>query len=148
MRGASRPEPAILGVVMLGGAAGSVVRYALTRAVHPASNGFPTATLIINLSGSFLLGALLIAVTEVWRPHHLLRPLLGTGVLGGYTTFSTFALEVRGASGSVAVAYLVASVVGGIVAASFGMSVVRRLEPRFEIAGEHEAVDAVDPDLP
>src|SRR5690348_3940267 len=94
---ASRPEPAVLAVVVLGGAVGSVLRYAISRAVHSPADGFPVATLLINLSGSLLLGALIVAVTEIWRPHHLLRPLLGTGVLGGYTTFSTFALEVRGA---------------------------------------------------
>jgi CrcB protein len=147
-RSASRPDRATLAVVILGGAVGSVLRYAVTRAVHPAADGFPTATLIINLTGSLLLGALLVAVTEIWRPHHLLRPLLGTGVLGGYTTFSTFALEVRGTSSGIASGYLLASVVGGVLAAWTGMSLVRRIKPRFAIAAEHEAVDDVDPDLP
>lgn len=144
----ARPEPAVLGAVVLGGAAGSLLRYAVSNGVHPSADGFPWGTLIINLSGSFLLGALLVAVTEVWRPHHLLRPLLGTGLLGGYTTFSTFALEVRGASGAVAASYLIASVAGGVFVAWCGMAAVRRLEPRLRIAPEHGSADSVDPDLP
>jgi CrcB protein len=143
-----RPELSALGVVALGGGVGSVLRYALSRAVHPAADGFPTATLIINLSGSLLLGALVVAVTEVWRPHHLLRPLLGTGMLGGYTTFSTFAMETRGATAAVGIAYVLASVAGGVIAAWLGMSLVRRAEPRLTIAAEHEPVDEIDPDLP
>lgn len=146
--GASRPEPLVLAVVVLGGAVGSVLRYAISRAVHPAADGFPTATLIINLTGSLLLGALIVAVTEIWRPHHLLRPLLGTGLLGGYTTFSTFALEVRGAHAAVATTYLIVSVAGGVLAAWFGMAAVRRMEPRLHIAADHDVADAVDPELP
>jgi CrcB protein len=145
---AGHPDLSALAVVALGGGIGSVLRYALSRAVHPAADGFPTATLIINLSGSLLLGALVVAVTEVWRPHHLLRPLLGTGLLGGYTTFSTFAMETRGSTAGVGIVYVVASVAGGMIAAWLGMSMVRRVEPRLTIAAEHEPIDDIDPDLP
>jgi fluoride exporter len=145
---AVRPYLPTVGVIAVGGGTGSVLRYELTRAVHPAGNGFPIATLGINLLGSLLLGALIVAVTEVWRPHRLARPALGTGLLGGFTTFSTFAVEIRSLAAPVALSYLIASVVGGIVLAAVGMAAVRRLEPRLRQVSEHEDVDPYDPDLP
>ena len=143
-RATSPPAALVAVVVALGGGVGSVLRYELERAIDPASNGFPTATLLINLVGSLLLGMLVVAVTEVWRPHPLLRPLLGTGVLGGFTTFSAFALEAREISGGVATSYVAASVVGGIALAGFGMWITRR----FARPGPHGVADALDPDLP
>lgn len=139
--------PAI-GVIAIGGGTGSVLRYVLARGLAAPAHDFPVATLVTNLLGSLLLGALVVAVTEVWRPHRLLRPALGTGLLGGFTTFSTFALEVRGLATPVSLAYVAASVVGGVVLAAAGMSAVRRIEPRLHPATEHEAVDPFDPDLP
>jgi len=138
----------VVGVIALGGGLGSVLRYAVGRTVPTGAGGFPVATLVINLVGSFLLGALVIAVTEVWRPHRLVRPALGTGLLAGFTTFSSFAVELRALPQPVALGYLLASVVGGIVLAAAGMSAVRWLEPRLALAPEHGTVDPLDPDLP
>lgn len=135
-------------VIAVGGGLGSVLRYELARAVPTAANGFPVATLITNLLGAFLLGALVVAVTEVWSPHRLIRPLLGTGILGGFTTFSTFAYETRGLAGGVALGYLLATVAGGLLLAAAGMAAVRRLEPLLRTSAEHEPVDPYDPDLP
>jgi len=95
-----------------------------------------------------LLGALIIAVSEVWRPHRLVRPALGTGLLGGFTTFSTFAVEMRGLALPVALAYVLTTVVGGLVLAAAGMAAVRRIEPRLHPALQHELVDPFDPELP
>lgn len=138
----------VVGVIAVGGGIGSVLRYGVERALPLAAGGFPVATLVTNLLGSFLLGALVVAVTAVWRPRRLIRPALGTGLLGGFTTFSTFAVENRSLALPVALAYLVTSVVGGIVLAAVGMSVVRRLEPRLRPVLEHEVLDPYDPDLP
>jgi CrcB protein len=138
----------VLGVIAVGGGIGSVLRYGLARALPAAAGDFSVATLVTNLLGSLLLGALVVAVTEVWRPHRLLRPALGTGLLGGFTTFSTFAVEVRGIALPVAVAYLAATVVGGLALAAAGMGAVRRIEPRLRAAPAHEFVDPFDPDLP
>jgi fluoride exporter len=150
-RSASSPHLATMAVIGVGGAAGSAVRYGLSQ-LWPARPGeVPWVTLGINLLGSLLLGMLIVAVTDIWRPHHLLRPALGTGVLGGFTTFSTFAVELRARIGpdpAVAFSYLALSVLGGVAAAAAGMAVIRRLEPRFEIAESHELVDPFDPDLP
>jgi CrcB protein len=111
-----------------------------------AHHQLPVTTLVINLTGSLLLGMLIVALTESWSAHPLLRPFLGTGVLGGYTTFSTFALQVRELSGGDATAYLLLSVVGGVLAAAAGMILMRRLKPA--TTGRRDTVDVIDPDLP
>jgi len=139
-------DPAVLGVIAFGGGCGSVLRWVVSHAWR--GSAFPAATLLINLVGSLLLGALAVAVTEIWRPHRLLRPALGTGVLGGFTTFSTFALESTNRAAGVGSAYVAASLAGGVLCAALGMAAVRRLEPRFRLADEHEALDPFDPDLP
>ena len=138
----------VVGVIALGGGIGSVLRDGLALALPTGAGDFPVATLVTNLLGSLLLGALVVAVTEVWRPHRLLRPALGTGLLGGFTTFSTLAVEVRALALPAATACLAATVVGGLVLAAAGMEAVRRLEPRLRPAAEHEFVDPFDPDLP
>src|SRR5437867_4201937 len=80
--------------VGLGGAAGSVVRYALTVSVQGrAAAGFPIATLLINIAGSFLLGGLMGYFAEEATASAELRLLLTSGFCGGFTTFSTFTWE-------------------------------------------------------
>ena len=114
-----------VGLVAAGGAAGAVARWALEQQWPASGTGIPWATLAINLSGAFLLGILMAVVVEAGRGPGWLRPLLGVGLLGGYTTFSTLALELRDmlAAGHVgaAAAYVVASVVGGLLAAWLGI---------------------------
>ena len=136
-----------MAVIAAGGGLGSLARYGIERAMPHGASAFPTATLLINVVGSFLLGALVVAVTEVWRVHPLVRPALGTGLLGGFTTFSTFAVETRTAPAGIAVAYAAGSVIGGVLLAFAGMYLVRALAPT-----RHEAVDTdvdpLDPDLP
>jgi CrcB protein len=129
-------------VIAAGGGAGSVLRYVLSRAIVAKPGGFPVATLVTNLSGALLLGVLIAAVTA--RPvHPLLRPALGTGLLGGYTTFSTFALEVRGMATGTAAGYLAASLAGGLALAAAGESTTRRL---LRATPYHPV--SIDPDLP
>ena len=82
----------VLLAVALGGAVGAVLRYALLVA-EPDHQGFPWTTFSINVVGAGLL-ALLPASAWV-RRHHLLPPLLGTGVLGGFTTLSTWSDQTR-----------------------------------------------------
>jgi CrcB protein len=127
------PEPAgdgpVLLAVGLGGALGSVARWGVSAA-FPGS-GFPWATLLVNLSGALLLGILMVVVADVLTTSHLVRPFLGVGVLGGYTTFSTYALETRDllAAGDYAAAsaYSLGSVVAGLLAAGLGIAATRRL---------------------
>ncbi|HMR49042.1 MAG TPA: CrcB family protein [Arachnia sp.] len=119
-------------VVFLGGAVGTLIR-ALIEAAWP-SVGWPWATFTINLTGSFLLGLLLTALVRSggdagWR--NLVRLGAGTGLLGGYTTYSTFILEgdllVSSGRVAMAVAYLAGSVLLGALAAVAGVLLARRL---------------------
>jgi fluoride exporter len=82
-------------VVALGGALGALARYGLAQGLPGRPGHFPLATFVTNVAGCFAIGVLMVAVTEIWTVHRLLRPFLGVGVLGGFTTFSTYANEVR-----------------------------------------------------
>lgn len=89
-----RTELPVLAVIMLGGVIGACARYGAERLWPPSELEFPWTTLAINVSGCALMGMLIVAINEVWAGHYLLRPLLGIGVLGGYTTFSEFVGDV------------------------------------------------------
>jgi CrcB protein len=105
--------------VAVGGTLGVLARYGIGRAtLHHES--LLWSTVAINVVGSFLLGLL---VAEHWFDRDL-REGLGVGFLGGFTTFSTFSvqavLEVEGGEPTRAVAYVLASVLGGLAAATAG----------------------------
>jgi fluoride exporter len=81
-------------MVLLGGGAGSLVRFLVATAIMTRTGGrFPFGTVAINITGSFLIGLLMTLLTERLSPHPNLRLLLVTGFLGGYTTFSSFEWE-------------------------------------------------------
>lgn len=114
--------------VALGGAIGASLRYlagvAILRAWGP---GFPMAVLSVNVLGSFLMGVVVVVLGQKGLNH--LSPLLMTGVLGGFTTFSAFSLEAftlfeRGEVGSAAL-YVALSVVGSIGALVIGITLAR-----------------------
>lgn len=136
--GSARPahlQPVLVALVALGGAVGTTARYGLASA-WPTGDGWPVATLTANLLGAFLLGALLEALAgraETARGR-VLRLAVGTGVLGGFTTFSSLAIEVerfaaRGEA-AVGVAYGLASVALGVLAALAGVAVAAHVEGR------------------
>jgi CrcB protein len=116
--------------VAIGGGAGSVLRYLLSQA-FPAGHGFPWAIFAVNVSGCFALGLLMVYLLDVWRPRRLLRPLLGVGLLGGFTTFSTYTagvvLLIRAHALALADAYALTSVVAGLIAVWCGAASARRL---------------------
>ncbi|TDU87246.1 CrcB protein [Kribbella voronezhensis] len=85
------PLAAVLAVIALGGVVGSLARYGLAEAFPHSAGSFPGATFGTNVLGCFLIGVLLARLTPLSHP--LLRPFLGTGILGGFTTFSTFAVD-------------------------------------------------------
>jgi fluoride exporter len=113
----------------IGGALGALARWALSEVV-PSPAGWPWATLLVNGTGCFLLGVLLGIVGRRSPVPAWVTPFLGVGVLGGYTTYSTFAVEVvslvdDGAPG-LAAGYVLLSLVSGIVAVAAGALVGRR----------------------
>jgi fluoride exporter len=84
----------VLLAIAIGGILGSEARYGLNTALPHADGTFPWSTVLINASGCLLIGALMVLLLELTSPHRLARPFLGVGVLGGYTTYSTFAVDV------------------------------------------------------
>ena len=111
--------------VAIGGAVGSVLRYLLTRRIGVADSGFPLATLTANVVGSFVLGALIGLVAD--RLSVDVRTGLFVGLLGGFTTYSTFAFEsvalVRDGAAGLATTYVVLSLAVGVGAAWLGLTV-------------------------
>ncbi|GAA4624081.1 hypothetical protein GCM10023196_022820 [Actinoallomurus vinaceus] len=124
-----RREWSVLATISLGGSLGSLARYLISVAVPVAPGRFPWATFLINVSGCWALGLLMVFVLDVWPPNRYVRPFFGVGFLGGYTTFSTFAVETRNLAGHgawlLAGGYVLASLVGGLAAVWCGMIVAR-----------------------
>ncbi|MEV0943346.1 CrcB family protein [Micromonospora wenchangensis] len=133
-RGELAAHPAaVLGVVAAGGALGALARAGVQAALPHTPTGFPWSTFTVNVTGCLLIGALM-AVLGRRRAGPLVRPLLGVGVLGGFTTFSAYALDVHRAlaagSAGTALAYLAATLVGGLAAVAAGDALAGRLLDR------------------
>jgi CrcB protein len=132
--------------IAAGGAIGSLARWGVTEALPHESGTFAWPTLLENVSGSLLLGLLMAAMLTIWSHTRHVRPFLGVGVLGGYTTFSTYVLDTRGmlAAGRVpeAFGYVAASIVLGLIAVVAGLALGRALFGRRGAAAprEREAV--------
>lgn len=116
--------------VALGGAIGASARHLVgVQAVRLMGHGFPWGTLTVNILGSLLMGVLIEAMALKFGAGQHARAFLATGVLGGFTTFSAFSLDVavlweRGAAG-LAAAYVAASVILSIAALFAGLWLVR-----------------------
>lgn len=119
----------VVAVIAAGGALGSLARWALGEAFPHGDGEVAWGTVLANLSGAFLLGVLMVFVLDVWRANRYVRPFLGVGVLGGYTTFSTYMLDTRDllASGELAAAfgYLFGTLLAGLLAVWLGVAVAR-----------------------
>ncbi|MBO4209785.1 fluoride efflux transporter CrcB [Micromonospora echinofusca] len=130
-RAAGRVPADVVAAVAVGGALGTAARYGLAVAWSHAPGSLPWATLVTNLVGCALLGALMHVITERIAPHPLLRPFLGTGVLGGFTTFSAYAVETREllAAGrpGLALGYVLGTLVGGLSAVLLGDRLMARV---------------------
>jgi fluoride exporter len=126
--GGSGPGSADLTAIAVGGGIGTVARYLLSQA-FPAGNGFPWAIFAVNVSGCFLLGLLMVYLLEVWPPRRFLRPFLAIGLIGGYTTFSTYAAGVMtlliGHAPAQADAYALTSILAALVAVWAGTKAAR-----------------------
>ncbi len=121
----------VLAVVSAGGAFGALARYGIGEAFPAGRTGFPWGTFGINVSGSLLIGVLMVLVTRVWTRQRLLRPFVGVGILGGFTTFSTSIVDgqrlVSDGAAGVALVYLAGTLVAALLATAVGMAVTERL---------------------
>jgi fluoride exporter len=119
----------VLVAIGAGGALGSVARYEVAVAVPTAVGEFPWATYLVNVTGSLALGVVMTLVIERWPPTRYVRPFVGIGVCGGYTTWSTFmtdsTLLVRGGHLAMAVGYLAATLICGLAATMAGIRLGR-----------------------
>jgi fluoride exporter len=120
-----------LAVIAAGGVIGALARQGLWAAFPHRPGTFDWTTLGINAAGSALIGALMVAVAEVRHAHRLTAPFLGAGVLGGFTTFSTYIVEVQksisAGAPQAALAYLAATLVIALLAVYAGATLTRML---------------------
>jgi CrcB protein len=123
-----RFAPGVLAAVFAGGAVGGLARYAATSVPHATAGGFPWATLAVNVAGAFVLALVVVFAVELTSSRYL-RPLLGTGFCGGFTTFSSVVVtadrQVAAGRAWLAGGYLGASMVGALAAAVLGLVVAR-----------------------
>lgn len=130
LRAATRPR--VVAAVAAGGVLGAEARHLLTVTAPAAGGGWPWTTFWINVTGCLLIGVLYTVLADVVaHPHPLLRPFLGAGVLGGYTTFSSWSVETvqlldHGAPGT-ALGYALASPLAAVLACGLAVAATRRI---------------------
>ena len=121
-----------ISAVAVGGAFGAVARYLINHSpLASVFDKFPLPTFLINVSGSFLIGFLLILLTDRFEVSEALRMAVIVGFLGAFTTFSTFEMELYGLTSvrdhMTALLYLLLSVGGGFIAVVAGIRLARLL---------------------
>lgn len=125
----------LVAAISVGGVIGALGRYGIGEAVSHRGDGFAWSTLIVNATGCLLIGVLMVLLLERRSPARpaprLARPFLGVGVLGGYTTYSTFAVDVQRLLVAhrplLALAYVAGSVLGCLVAVWTATALTRRI---------------------
>ncbi len=132
-----RAERTLVATIGLAGAAGSLCRYGVATVVSSPASSFPWSTFWINVTGSALIGFVLVLLLDRFPGARLARPLVVTGFLGGFTTFSTYMVDadllVRNGDVTTAVLYVVVSVGVGMAAVAGGIVLARvmiRIEHR------------------
>ncbi|MEV5238655.1 CrcB family protein [Streptomyces cinnamoneus] len=130
--------PATVCAVSLGGGLGAAARYAAARLWPVAPGGFPWTTMTVNIVGCLAMGALTVVLAELWPARPLARPFLATGVLGGFTTFSTYVVDSQHLLGdgraAAGLACTVLTPLAAVAAAWSGARAVRLLLPGREWA--------------
>ncbi|HZI98545.1 MAG TPA: CrcB family protein [Actinomycetales bacterium] len=118
----------VVSVIAVGGVLGAAGRYGVAVALPTSTGAWPWSTLAVNATGCLLIGVLMVLV-DAWRLHRLVRPFLGVGLLGGYTTFSTYAVDAQAllAEGrpALALGYLLATPVVALLAVQIGVVTTR-----------------------
>jgi len=121
----------VVAAVAAGGALGACARYGAALLWPTAPGAFPWTTLLVNAAGCAVIGVFMVVITEVVTAHPLVRPFLGTGVLGGFTTFSTYAVDaqrlVGGGHAAGAAVYLVATLAAALLSVWAAAAATRRL---------------------
>ncbi|MFF7639845.1 fluoride efflux transporter CrcB [Streptomyces canus] len=121
----------IIAAVSVGGAVGASARYGAALLWPTAPGAFPWTTFVVNVIGCGIIGVFMVIITDVWAAHRLVRPFFGTGVLGGFTTFSTYAVDIQrlvdqGRAGT-GLAYLAATMLAALAAVWTTASLTRRV---------------------
>ena len=123
----ARTHGGVLAVIAVGGGLGALARYGISLLLPTMPGHFPWGTFLINVLGCFLIGVLMVR----WGQRPLLRPFLGVGILGGFTTFSTYAVETRAmmTPGDVPLAmlYLFGTLAAAMLAVLAGVAMMRAL---------------------
>ncbi|GAB2970654.1 fluoride efflux transporter CrcB [Streptomyces pseudoechinosporeus] len=136
--GASVPRPSvwhgqapIVAVVAAGGALGATARYGASLIWPTQTGAFPWTTLWVNAVGCAVIGVFMVVISDVWAAHRLVRPFFGTGVLGGFTTFSTYAVDIQKLVDEgrprTGLAYLAATLVAALVAVWLAVVAARKV---------------------
>jgi CrcB protein len=124
-----RRDRLVVAAISLGAMPGAATRYGLSRAIASPAGTFPWATFWTNVSGSLVLGFLLVLLVERYPSDRYVRPFAATGFLGAYTTFSTFSVEadllVKDGHAAIAFTYVLASLVVGLAAVVAGVVTAR-----------------------
>ncbi|MFI9779535.1 fluoride efflux transporter CrcB [Streptomyces sp. NPDC051956] len=130
-RAALRVQGPVVAVVSLGGAVGACARYDAALLWPTSPGAFPWTTMWVNALGCFVIGVFMVIITDVWAAHRLVRPFFGTGVLGGFTTFSTYAVDIQqlvdAGRASTGLIYLAATLLAALAAVGLGAALTRRV---------------------
>ncbi|MEO7070399.1 MAG: CrcB family protein [Nostocoides sp.] len=125
------PDARLLAAIATGGVVGSLGRYCVGLALPHPAGGWPWSTLTVNLTGALMMGLLVEFLVARPGAHRLARPFLAVGALGGWTTFSTFAVDViqqsHAGHGGLAAAYVIGSVVASVAGVAVGSVVGQRI---------------------
>lgn len=121
----------VIAAVAVGGAAGACARYGAALLWPTATGAFPWSTFWVNVIGCGVIGVFMVIITDVWAAHRLVRPFFGTGVLGGFTTFSTYAVDIQrlvdGGHARTGLLYLAATMLAALTAVWATANLTRRV---------------------
>jgi CrcB protein len=129
-------------VVFVGGCLGGWARYGISSTWSTPTGRFPWATFAVNVAGAFILALVIVAAADLVSSRYL-RPLLGTGFCGAFTTFSSIVVTVdllfAHHHPRTAISYLAASVLGGLASATFGLVLGRTVAANRRRARENRS---------
>ncbi|MGW4031836.1 fluoride efflux transporter CrcB [Streptomyces sp. NPDC004838] len=121
----------IIAAIAVGGVVGACARYGAALLWPTAAGAFPWTTFWVNVIGCGIIGVFMVVITDVWAAHRLVRPFFGTGVLGGFTTFSTYAVDIQrlvdGGRAATGLIYLAATMLAALTAVWTTANLTRRV---------------------